>query len=147
MHPPMPARLPLYRPCTACPAVTHPPPQVAEVRAVLKPQDPLEKYPSTARNSIRSRAWAAPIEVRGAAAGLLLRAAWASQLLLAQMPLVHGLLLDPCPAAHPACLPMCPLPHPFSDPSLLLSLPACPSLPPSPSYSRAAPTAWRSVGW
>ena len=34
------------------------------MRAVLKPQAPLERYPSTARNSIRSRAWAAPIEVR-----------------------------------------------------------------------------------
>ena len=52
----------------ACPppAVTHPPAQVAEVRAVLTPQAPLERYPSTARNSIRSRAWAAPVEVRPA---------------------------------------------------------------------------------
>ncbi|KAL4425450.1 hypothetical protein ABPG75_009466 [Micractinium tetrahymenae] len=43
-------------------SLTHPPAQVAEVRAVLKPQAPLERYPSTARNSIRSRAWAAPVE-------------------------------------------------------------------------------------
>lgn len=39
---------------------------------MLKPQAPLERYPSTARNSIRSRAWAAPIEVR---AGVKLGAA------------------------------------------------------------------------
>ncbi|PRW57876.1 zinc finger CCCH domain-containing 13-like [Chlorella sorokiniana] len=43
-------------------SLTHPPAQVAEVRAVLKPQEPRDSYPSTARNSIRSRAWAAPIE-------------------------------------------------------------------------------------
>ncbi|EFN57219.1 hypothetical protein CHLNCDRAFT_143678 [Chlorella variabilis] len=43
-------------------SLTHPPAQVAEVRAVLTPQAPLERYPSTARNSIRSRAWAAPVE-------------------------------------------------------------------------------------
>ncbi|KAI7846188.1 hypothetical protein COHA_000258 [Chlorella ohadii] len=49
-------------------SLTHPPAQVAEVRAVLKPQDPRDSYPSTARNSIRSRAWAAPIEASLAAA-------------------------------------------------------------------------------
>jgi hypothetical protein len=43
-------------------SLTHPPAQVAEVRAVLTPLAPQPRYPSTARNSIRSRAWAAPIE-------------------------------------------------------------------------------------
>jgi hypothetical protein len=71
----MPARLPgIPADSCACPssslpascAVTHPPAQVAEVRAVLQPQAPLPRYTSSARNSIRSRAWVAPIEVRGA---------------------------------------------------------------------------------
>ncbi|KAI3434832.1 hypothetical protein D9Q98_002887 [Chlorella vulgaris] len=43
-------------------SLTHPPAQVAEVRAVLQPQAPLPRYTSSARNSIRSRAWVAPIE-------------------------------------------------------------------------------------
>ncbi len=65
------AHLPAVAPVPlALPAVTHPPAQVAEVRAVLKPQDPRDSYPSTARNSIRSRAWAAPIEASLAAAAI-----------------------------------------------------------------------------
>jgi hypothetical protein len=40
----------------------HAPPQVAEARAVVRPLPPRSAYPSTARNSIRSRAWAAPLD-------------------------------------------------------------------------------------
>lgn len=42
--------------------MSHPHPQVAEVRALVKPQGSKPSYPSTARNNIRSRAWAASVE-------------------------------------------------------------------------------------
>jgi hypothetical protein len=48
--------------CPSSFVVTHPPQAVAEVRAVVKPLPARDNYPSTARNSIRSRAWAAPIQ-------------------------------------------------------------------------------------
>lgn len=41
--------------------MSHPPQQVAEVRAVLQPLEAQQFYASTARNSIRSRAWAAAV--------------------------------------------------------------------------------------
>lgn len=46
-------------PCPSCVAVPQPVRDVAEVRAVVRPMPPQPSYPSTARNSIRSRAWAA----------------------------------------------------------------------------------------
>ena len=58
-----PDHCPLSHPSPGAPsAVSQAPPQVAEVRAVLRPQPPRALFPSTARNSIRSRAWAAPIQ-------------------------------------------------------------------------------------
>lgn len=44
--------------------LAHPPAAVAEVRVLVRTKPPQACYPSVARNSIRSRAWAAPISVR-----------------------------------------------------------------------------------
>jgi hypothetical protein len=53
-----------------CNTITHPPPQMSEVHAVLELLPPRDSYPSNFRNSVRSRAWCAKLttcsyQVRG----------------------------------------------------------------------------------